>query len=112
MGFTDILSGYRVMSRRFAKSFPAASGGFEIETELSVHALDLRLATAEVAAPYGLRPTNSASKLRTVRDGLRILMSILLMYKALQPFRFFGLVFLALALCAVGLALPPAADLP
>lgn len=106
VGFTDILSGYRVMSRRFAKSFPAASGGFEIETELSVHALDLRLATAEVAAPYGVRPKDSASKLRTVRDGIRILTSILLMYKALQPFRFFGLVFLGLAFAALALVLP------
>ncbi|RMF06084.1 MAG: glycosyltransferase, partial [Alphaproteobacteria bacterium] len=64
-GFTDILSGYRVFSRRFAKSFPVTSSGFEIETELSVHALDLKIATAEVALPYSARPEGSVSKLRT-----------------------------------------------
>jgi glycosyltransferase involved in cell wall biosynthesis len=101
-GFTDILSGYRAVSRRFAKSFPATSSGFEIETELSIHALDLKLATAEVPLPYGAR-RDSASKLRTFRDGLRIVWKILLMYKALKPFQFFGAVFLALF--AAGLAL-------
>jgi len=106
VGFTDILSGYRVMSRRFAKSFPATSGGFEIETELSVHALDLKLATEEMAVPYGVRLENSNSKLKTFRDGFKILLSILLMYKALQPFRFFGFIFLVLALTSLGLAVP------
>ena len=105
-GLTDILSGYRIMSRRFVKSFPATSGGFEIETELSVHALDLKLATEEIAVPYGVRPANSASKLKTYRDGLRILLSIVRMYKALQPFRFFGFIALTLALAALGVALP------
>src|SRR5262249_34668851 len=75
-GFTDILSGYRVLSRRFVKSFASTSSGFEIETELSVHALDLKLATAEIALNYGERPQNSASKLRTYRDGLKIFMKI------------------------------------
>ena len=75
-GFTDILSGYRVVSRRFAKSFPAASSGFEIETELSIHALDLKLASAEMALSYCERPQNSASKLKTFRDGARILATI------------------------------------
>jgi glycosyltransferase involved in cell wall biosynthesis len=106
VGFTDILSGYRVVSRRFAKSFPAASSGFEIETELSVHALDLKLATIEIPLPYGQRPENSSSKLKTYRDGTRILLSILKMYKALQPFRFYGAISLALAAVAVGLGLP------
>ncbi|MEI9964481.1 MAG: hypothetical protein WDM92_07035 [Caulobacteraceae bacterium] len=89
-GFTDILSGYRVFSRRFAKSFPAASIGFEIETELSIHALDLRLPTVEIAVPYGSRPENSQSKLRTLRDGVRILGKMILMHKALKPLQFFG----------------------
>lgn len=105
-GFTDILSGYRVMSRRFAKSFPAASSGFEIETELSVHALDLKLATAEVPLRYGARPENSASKLKTYRDGARILLKIVQMYKALRPFRFFGAIFVLLCLVSLGLTAP------
>ncbi len=105
-GLTDILSGYRVMSRRFVKSFPATSDGFEIETELSIHALDLKLATAEIEAPYGARPSESASKLRTFRDGFRILFSIVLMYKALRPFRFFGFIGAVLGLTAIALAAP------
>ena len=104
--FTDILSGYRVMSRRFAKSFPASSAGFEIETELSVHALDLRLATAEVALAYGERPQNSQSKLRTYRDGVRILAMIMMMYRTLKPFQFYGLIALALFVIAFALGLP------
>jgi glycosyltransferase involved in cell wall biosynthesis len=102
-GFTDILSGYRVCSRRFAKSFPTASGGFEIETELSVHALDLRLAVDEMAVRYGKRPENSASKLSTFRDGFRILWTIAMMYRAVKPFKFFGAI--ALALAGIGAAL-------
>jgi glycosyltransferase involved in cell wall biosynthesis len=90
--FTDILSGYRVISRRFAKSFPAASKGFEIETEFSVHAIDLRLATAEVPLHYGKRPELSVSKLKTYRDGTRILYKIAMMYRALKPIRFYGLI--------------------
>lgn len=105
-GFTDILSGYRVVSRRFAKSFPAASSGFEIETELSVHALDLKLATAEIDLPYGSRPLGSASKLKTFRDGTRILATIVLMYKALKPFQFFGALFLLLFAASLGLGAP------
>jgi glycosyltransferase involved in cell wall biosynthesis len=105
-GFTDVLSGYRVVSRRFAKSFPAASAGFEIEAELSVHALDLKLATAEIALPYATRPANSTSKLRTFRDGTRILIMILQMYKALKPFQFFGVISLLLLLLALALGVP------
>jgi glycosyltransferase involved in cell wall biosynthesis len=105
-GFTDILSGYRVMSRRFAKSFPAASSGFEVETELSIHALDLKLATAEIPLSYGRRPANSLSKLKTCRDGLRILVSILMMYRELKPFRFYGAIFLILFVAALVLAVP------
>jgi hypothetical protein len=99
-GFTDILSGYRVMSRRFAKSFPAGSPGFEIETELSVHALDLKLVTVEIPLVYGERPENSRSKLRTYRDGLRILAKIVMMYRALKPLQFYG----AIALCLMALS--------
>jgi glycosyltransferase involved in cell wall biosynthesis len=105
-GFTDVFSGYRVLSRRFAKSFPVTSSGFEIETELSVHALDLKIATREVPLPYGERPAGSVSKLRTYRDGLRILMTILLLIKELQPFRFYGSIAAMLLLFAVGLAAP------
>jgi glycosyltransferase involved in cell wall biosynthesis len=105
-GFTDILSGYRVMSRRFVKSFPIASSGFEIETELSVHALDLKLATTEIPLNYGERPENSQSKLKTYRDGAQILGSILMMYRALKPFQFYGTIFLALFAVALALAAP------
>ncbi len=105
-GFTDILSGYRVLSRRFAKSFPVTSSGFEIETELSVHALDLKIATKEVPLPYGKRPEGSHSKLRTFRDGWRILMTIAMLIKELQPFRFFGAIAAVLALVSIGLGLP------
>ena len=76
-GFTDILSGYRVLSRRFAKSFPVTSSGFEIEAELSVHALDLKIATGEMPLPYATRPEGSQSKLRTYRDGTRILLTLI-----------------------------------
>ncbi|RXF73987.1 glycosyltransferase family 2 protein [Hansschlegelia zhihuaiae] len=105
-GFTDILSGYRACSRRFAKSFPTASDGFEIETELSIHALDLRLAVDELPVRYGRRPDNSASKLSTVRDGLRILWTIAMMYRAVKPFRFFGAIGLGLAALSVALGAP------
>lgn len=105
-GFTDILTGYRVISRRFAKSFPAASGGFEIETELAIHALDLRLAVEEVPVRYGKRPSDSQSKLSTYRDGFRILWTIAMMYRALKPLRFFGAVAGALAGVAVILGAP------
>jgi len=105
-GFSDILSGYRVLSRRFAKSFPVTSSGFEIETELCVHALDLKIATAEIELPYGARPEGSESKLRTYRDGARILWTILMLYKELKPFRFFGAGGLALMLVSLGLGAP------
>ncbi|WP_407529083.1 glycosyltransferase family 2 protein [Methylobacterium oryzisoli] len=107
-GFTDILSGYRVVSRRFAKSFPATSSGFEIETELSVHALDLRLATAEIPLPYAARPTGSASKLSKWRDGARILGKIALMYKAVRPLQFFGALAALLAGAGLTLGIPVA----
>jgi hypothetical protein len=104
--FTDILSGYRVFSRRFVKSFPALSKGFEIETELTVHALALNMPVAEVETPYGSRPEGSASKLSTYRDGFRILRLILSLYKHEKPFHFFGIIAAILALLSVGLATP------
>jgi hypothetical protein len=105
-GFSDILSGYRVFSRRFAKSFPAGSSGFEVETELAVHALDLKLACREVPIPYGVRPEHSHSKLDTYRDGLRILRRIVHMYRTLNPLRFYGACAALLAVAALALGLP------
>lgn len=89
-GSTDMLSGYRVFSRRFVKSFPAGSSGFETETEMTVHALDLRLPFAEIATSYGDRPADSTSKLRTIPDGVKILSFILKLCKDYRPSRFFG----------------------
>lgn len=105
-GFTDILSGYRVLSRRFVKSFPSTSSGFEIETELSVHALDLKLPAAEIALNYGERPQNSASKLRTYRDGFRISVKILMMYRALKPLQFYGAISIVLIVVALIIGAP------
>jgi glycosyltransferase involved in cell wall biosynthesis len=104
--FTDILSGYRVFSRRFVKSFPVLSRGFEIETELAVHALELELAVAEVATPYYSRPAGSVSKLSTWRDGLRILATILGLYRSERPLAFFSAIGITLAIVSVGLAIP------
>ena len=104
--FTDILSGYRVFSRRFVKSFPILSGGFEIETELTVHALELELPVGEVATPYYSRPSGSASKLNTWRDGFRILWTVLKLYRAERPLSLFGAFGIALGIMAVGLAIP------
>jgi glycosyltransferase involved in cell wall biosynthesis len=91
----DMLSGYKVLSRRFVKSFPAASSGFEIETELAVHALEQRMPMAEVSTRYAERAPGSASKLRTIRDGVRILFLISRLVKDERPFQFFGLLGLA-----------------
>jgi len=104
--FTDILSGYRVFSRRYVKSFAAHSTGFEIETELTVHALELRMPVAEVETVYKARPEGSFSKLNTYRDGWRILMTIMRLFKSERPLAFFGIGFLACVLLSVGLAVP------
>jgi hypothetical protein len=104
--FTDILSGYRVFSRRFVKSFPVLSGGFEIETELTVHALELELPVAEIATPYYARPEGSASKLNTWRDGLRILAMIAKLYRSERPLRFFSALGVAIAAVAIALSVP------
>lgn len=98
--FQDILSGYRVFSRRFVKSFPALSAGFEIETEITVHALELKVPIGEVDTPYGARQPGSVSKLSTYSDGLKILLLILSLYRREQPVRFFGIVSIFLALIA------------
>ncbi|HEY5966143.1 MAG TPA: glycosyltransferase family 2 protein [Xanthobacteraceae bacterium] len=104
--FTDMLSGYRVFTRRFVKSFPVLSGGFEIETELTVHALELELPVGEMPTPYYSRPLGSASKLNTWRDGVRILKTVLRLYRAERPLALFTGIGISLAIAAVGLAIP------
>lgn len=104
--FKDILSGYRVFSRRFVKSFPVLSDGFEIETELSVHALELALPVAEIETPYYARPEGSFSKLNTWRDGFRILGTILKLYRSEKPLRFFSVIGVLLTLLSIGLSIP------
>lgn len=104
--FKDMLTGYRVFSRRFVKSFPATSAGFEIETELTIHALQMRLPCDEVDTAYGARPEGSSSKLNTIRDGLRILRMIGLVVREERPMQFFGAAGLLMLLLAGGLAAP------
>lgn len=104
--FTDIFSGYRVFSRRFVKSFPVLSVGFEIETEISVHALELKMPVAEMETTYFARLEGSESKLSTYRDGWRILRTIVTLYRIERPLWFFGGAGGLLALLAVILAIP------
>ena len=104
--FTDILSGYRVFSRRFVKSFPALATGFEIETELTVHALELRMPIEEMSAPYASRPEGSLSKLNTYRDGIRILRTILKLFRQERPLAFFRGFGVVLGLAALLLSIP------
>lgn len=104
--FKDVLSGYRVFSRRFVKSFPVLSDGFEIETELSVHALELAMPVAEVATPYYERPQGSFSKLNTWRDGFRILNTMMKLYRSEKPLRFFTTIGFSLIAISIGLAIP------
>ena len=104
--FTDILSGYRVFSRRFVKSFPVLSGGFEIETELTVHSLELDLPVGEIKTPYYARPDGSESKLNTWRDGFRILWTIFRLYRSERPLNFFSAIGASLAIAAIGIAIP------
>jgi glycosyltransferase involved in cell wall biosynthesis len=104
--FTDILSGYRVFSRRFVKSFPVLSAGFEIETEISVHALELKMPTAEIVTAYAARPEGSVSKLSTYSDGWRILRTIAMLARFERPLAFFGFAGLIFALMAVLLSVP------
>lgn len=104
--FSDILSGYRVFSRRFVKSFPVLSAGFEIETEISVHSLELAMPVAEVVTRYGARPDGSQSKLSTYRDGWRILKMMISLYRSERPALFYGIFAALLALLALILAVP------
>ncbi len=104
--FTDMLSGYRVMSRRYVKSFPALSAGFETETELTVHALELRMPIKEVVTSYKDRPPGSMSKLSTFRDGFRILWTIIVLVKEERPMQFFSLLAVFLAIISTVLIVP------
>ena len=104
--FTDILSGYRVFSRRFAKSFPLASSAFEVETELSVHALTLKLPVAEVDTVYKVRPAGSVSKLETYRDGFRILYRIVQLFRSERPQLFYSTIGFFLLFISAVLAYP------
>jgi glycosyltransferase involved in cell wall biosynthesis len=104
--FSDILSGYRIFSRRYVKSFPSLARGFEIETELTVHALELRMPIGEMPTPYGARPAGSQSKLSTFRDGFKIMLMILNLFKNERPLQYFGLIGAMLALASVLTAVP------
>jgi glycosyltransferase involved in cell wall biosynthesis len=104
--FDDMLSGYKIFSRRFVKSFPSLSGGFEIETELTVHALELRMPVAELETIYGARPEGSESKLSTFKDGFKILKMIAILIKEERPLQFFSLLFGAFNLAAIVLMVP------
>jgi glycosyltransferase involved in cell wall biosynthesis len=109
-GFTDMLSGYRAFSKRYVKSFPALSHGFEIETELTVHALELRMPFGEVTTPYGARPEGSESKLSTCRDGFRILKTIIRLYISERPFSFYGICAAVMAFISVLINIPIIAE--
>ena len=105
-GFSDLLSGYRVLSRRYVKTFPCLSSGFEIETEMAVHALTLGLPCGEMRTHYGARPEGSASKLRTWSDGIRILRTMMSLLRQEKPAQFFGVAGSIIALIAAALAAP------
>jgi glycosyltransferase involved in cell wall biosynthesis len=104
--FSDMLSGYRVLSRRFVKTFPALSAEFELETELTIHALELRMPTAEVETPYKGRPKGGVSKLRTYRDAWRILVTIMILVKEERPLQFFGTIFGLLTVLSLTISVP------
>jgi glycosyltransferase involved in cell wall biosynthesis len=104
--FTDMLSGYRAFTRRYVKSYPALATGFETETELTVHALELRMPWSEIDTPYGARPEGSESKLSTYRDGFRILRTIFSLFVTERPLQFFAIVAALLTLLAVGISVP------
>lgn len=107
---SDMLSGYRAFSRRFVKSFPALSSGFETETEFTVHALELKMPVGEVMTAYKDRPAGSVSKLRTYSDGLRILRTIVLLVKEERPLQFFALAGTLLLLLGIALSVPVVLD--
>lgn len=102
----DIMTGYRAFSRPFVKNFPVMSGNFEIETEMTIHALDRRFALREVPVTYRDRPAGSVSKLNTLADGLSVLKTIMILYKEYRPLRFFSWLALLLALVGVGMLVP------
>ena len=104
--FTDIFSGYRVFSRRFVKTFPAVSAGFEIETEMSVHASQLRMPIVEMPTAYGKRQEGSTSKLNTIRDGMRILLTFMLLLKEVRPVQFYGSIALIFVFISIALGIP------
>ena len=104
--FTDIFSGYRAFTRRFVKSFPALSAGFEIETELSVHASQLRLPVSEISFPYSDRPDGSESKLSTIKDGMKIMKTIIVLLKEYKPIYFFGIIGALGALLSIIVSIP------
>jgi glycosyltransferase involved in cell wall biosynthesis len=104
--FSDVFSGYRAFSRRFVKTFPAASDGFDIEAELSIHALTLSVPFAEIESPYLVRPKNSYSKLNTFQDGFKILLSIIRFLKETRPLFFFGTISIILFLLSFGISIP------
>jgi glycosyltransferase involved in cell wall biosynthesis len=108
--FSDMLSGYKVFSRRYVKSFPAMSTGFEIETELTIHALEMEMATNEVPTKYGNRPVGSNSKLNTYRDGFRILTTIINLMKNEKPFFFYSIISGALLFFGLYLFVPVLLD--
>ena len=105
-GVTDVFSGYRVLSRRFAKTFPASSSGFEIEAEMTAHALDIGASIGEAQCEYRERSVGSDSKLRTYRDGVRILLRSFLYFKELQPFRFFMTIAVSFVILSLALGIP------
>ena len=105
-GFTDMLSGYRAMSRRFVKSFPISSKGFEIETEMNIHALQLSAPFDEIESNYDSRPLGSESKLSTWLDGIKILFTIIILFKELKPFLFYGFISLIFTSISIILAIP------
>ncbi|MBE19803.1 MAG: glycosyl transferase [Gammaproteobacteria bacterium] len=109
-GFTDIFSGYRVFNRGFVKSFPVTSNGFEIETEMSVHASQLRLSTLEVETTYGARPEGSKSKLRTFYDGWEILKAMIILLKDNRPFFLFGVLSCISTIAATAMGIPVIVD--
>ena len=102
----DVMSGYRTFSRRFVKMFPIMSEGFEIETEMTIHALDRRFDIVEIPIPYKDRPTGSTSKLNTYRDGIKVLKTIFTLFEEYRPLLFFTILALVLALLAIILFIP------
>jgi glycosyltransferase involved in cell wall biosynthesis len=104
--FRDIFSGYRAFSRRFVKTFPVTANGFDIEAELSIHALVLNIPFAEIDSVYLERPANSHSKLSTFRDGFKILFKIIKLLKETRPLFFFGVIFLMLFVCSAAISYP------